>query len=137
MTRFGHAPVMAAGVGARLLAFALFLPMTADWSYFAMLPSLVAMGFAFTLAYGTLAIGATDGVEEAEHGLAGGLLYTSFQIGARSASPWSPPSSWREPAARRPRSGTTSSALLVPLVAAVAAVGVSLARRRVNASTPT
>ena len=81
VTRFGHASVLAAGVGAQLLAFALFLPMTADWSYFAMLPSLVAMGIAFTLAYGTLAIGATDGVDEAEHGLAGGLLYTSFQIG--------------------------------------------------------
>ena len=103
VTRFGHAPVLAAGVGAQLLAFALFLPMTADWSYFAMLPSLVAMGFAFTLAYGTLAIGATDGVEEAEHGLAGGLLYTPSRSAARSASRWSPPSSSQSRTVRRTR----------------------------------
>src|SRR3954454_14839245 len=62
--------------------FLLFLPMTADWSYAAMLPSLVAMGVAFTLAYGTLTIAATDGVDDSEHGLAGGLLYTAFQVGA-------------------------------------------------------
>jgi hypothetical protein len=37
---------------------------------------------AFALAYGPLTIVATDGIAEAEQGLAGGLLGTSFQFGA-------------------------------------------------------
>jgi MFS family permease len=80
--RFGHAPVLTAGIVSQAAAFVLFLPMASDWTYAAMLPSLVAMGLAFTLAYGTLAIAATDGIDDSEHGLAGGLLYTAFQVGA-------------------------------------------------------
>ena len=107
VTRFGHAPVLTAGVVAQAVAFVLFLPMTADWSYFAMLPGLVAMGLAFTLAYGTLAIGATDGVDEAEHGLAGGLLYTAFQVGAALGLAVVSASSWRSRTVRRHVSRTT------------------------------
>ena len=47
-----------------------------------MLPALLVLGVAFALAYGPLTIAATDGVDEHEQGLAGGLLTTSFQFGA-------------------------------------------------------
>ena len=127
VTRFGHAPVLTAGVVAQALAFLLFLPMTADWAYAAMLPSLVAMGLAFTLAYGTLAIAATDGVDDSEHGLAGGLLYTAFQVGAALGlavvSALLVALADGGPTAL----GDYRGALFVPLVAATIAVGVSLA----------
>ena len=47
-----------------------------------MLPSLVLLGLAFSLAYGALTIAATDGVSDEEQGLAGGLLNVSLQFGA-------------------------------------------------------
>ncbi len=43
-----------------------------------MFPTMIVLA----LAYGPLTIVATDGVAESEQGLAGGLLYTSFQFGA-------------------------------------------------------
>ena len=133
VARFGNAPVMTAGLLAQALAFALFLPITTDWSYFAMLPGLFAMGLAFTLAYGPLAIAATDGIDEAELGLAGGLLYTSFQIGAALGLAVVSAVLMARTGGAEATIGDYRSALLVPLVAAVAASGVSLARRRVNA----
>ncbi|SDE21158.1 MFS transporter [Glycomyces harbinensis] len=80
--RFGNAPVLLAGLVSAALGFALFLSAGMDSSYGELLPSLVLMGLAFTLAYGPLTIIATNGIDEAEQGLAGGLLYTSFQFGA-------------------------------------------------------
>jgi MFS family permease len=80
--RFGNVPVLLAGLGFAALSFGLFLTAGTGTSYWAMLPSLVSMGLAFTLAYGPLTIIATNGIDEAEQGLAGGLLYTSFQFGA-------------------------------------------------------
>lgn len=126
VTRFGHAPVLTAGVLAQAAAFLLFLPMTADWSYFAMLPSLVAMGLAFTLAYGTLAIAATDGVDDSEHGLAGGLLYTAFQVGAALGLAVVSALLVAVSAGGTYALEDYRTALLVPLVAALVAVGVSL-----------
>jgi hypothetical protein len=64
------------------LSFALFTGVEDDWVYASMLPSFLALGIAFTLAYGPLTIAATDGVEESSQGLTGGLLYTTFQFGA-------------------------------------------------------
>lgn len=80
--RFGNAPVLLAGLGFAALSYALFQAAGPDASYWALLPSLVATGLAFTLAYGPLTIIATNGIDESEQGLAGGLLYTSFQFGA-------------------------------------------------------
>ncbi|MFI8961871.1 MFS transporter [Streptomyces sp. NPDC053493] len=80
--RFGHAKVILGGLLLATLAYALFLPVGADWTYAAMFPAFVTLGLAFSLAYGPLTIVATDGVDEEEQGLAGGLLYTSFQFGA-------------------------------------------------------
>ena len=80
--RFGNVPVMVAGFASATLAFALFLRVDDDWGYLHMLPMLLLVGVAFALAYGPLTLAATEGVEESEQGLAGGLLYTSFQFGA-------------------------------------------------------
>ncbi|MFD3485558.1 MFS transporter [Streptomyces sp. NPDC058665] len=80
--RFGNARVIFGGLFLAAVAYALFLPVGADWTYPAMFPSLIVLGLAFSLAYGPLTIVATEGVKEEEQGLAGGLLYTFFQFGA-------------------------------------------------------
>ncbi|WP_329392356.1 MFS transporter [Streptomyces sp. NBC_01716] len=80
--RFGNAKVIFGGLLLAAVAYALFLPVGADWTYPAMFPSLIVLGLAFSLAYGPLTIVATEGVKEEEQGLAGGLLYTFFQFGA-------------------------------------------------------
>ncbi|MFF5127648.1 MFS transporter [Streptomyces syringium] len=82
VNRFGNARVIFGGLLLAALSYALFLPVGADWTYPAMFPSLIVLGLAFALTYGPLTIVATDGVKEEEQGLAGGLLYTSFQFGA-------------------------------------------------------
>jgi predicted MFS family arabinose efflux permease len=82
VARFGNARVIFGGLVLASLAYALFVPVGADWTYLAMFPSLLILGLAFSLAYGPLTIVATDGIDEEEQGVAGGLLYTSFQFGA-------------------------------------------------------
>ena len=79
--RFGHLRVTFAGFLAGAGAYLAFLRVGEDWPYAMMLPGLVLLGLAFALAYGPLTIGATDGVAEAEQGLAGGLLNASTQFG--------------------------------------------------------
>lgn len=81
VNRFGNLPVLFGGLVLAVVAYLLFLPVGLDWAYTAMLPALVVLGLAFTLAYGPLTMAATDGIDEREHGLAGGLLYTAFQFG--------------------------------------------------------
>ncbi|MFD3512539.1 MFS transporter [Streptomyces sp. NPDC058657] len=82
VARFGNARVIFGGLLSAVVAYALFLPVGADWAYLAMLPSLVLVGIAFALAYGPLTITATEGIAAKEQGLAGGLLYTCSQFGA-------------------------------------------------------
>ena len=82
VNRFGNRRVLAAGMVLAVLAYLLFLPVGPDWSFWTMLPAFLALGLAFTLAYGPLTIAATDGVAGEEQGLASGLLTTSFQFGA-------------------------------------------------------
>jgi predicted MFS family arabinose efflux permease len=82
VARFGTVPVILAGMTLAATAYALFLRVEADWTYTAMLPTMLLLGLAFSLAYGALMIAATAGVTEAEQGLAGGLLNVSFQFGA-------------------------------------------------------
>ena len=53
-----------------------------DWTYAAMLPSMLLIGLMFAFVYGPLTIVATEGIAEHEQGLAGGLINTSFQFGA-------------------------------------------------------
>ncbi|MFF0464487.1 MFS transporter [Streptomyces mexicanus] len=82
VARFGNARVIFGGLVLASLAYALMLPLRVDWSYALMFPSLLVLGLAFSLAYGPLTIAGTEGIEEEEQGVAGGLLYTSFQFGA-------------------------------------------------------
>ncbi|MFC8825264.1 MFS transporter [Streptomyces sp. NPDC057137] len=82
VNRFGNTRVALGGFAAAAVAYALFLPVGADWSFWLMAPTLILTGVAFALAYGPLSIAATDGVAPEEQGLASGLLYTSTQFGS-------------------------------------------------------
>jgi MFS family permease len=79
--RFGNTRVILAGMVLGTVAYATFLRIGADWAYWMMVPGLLLIGLAFTMAYGPLTIAATEGVDEAEQGLAGGLLNASVQFG--------------------------------------------------------
>ena len=80
--RFGNVRVVLAGMAVGVVAYAAFLQLEADWTYAMMLPALILIGVAFALVYGPLTIAATDGIDEAEQGLAGGLLNAAVQFGA-------------------------------------------------------
>jgi MFS family permease len=80
--RFGTPRVVLGGFVLAVAAYATFLPLGADWTFPAMVPTFLLLGIAFALAYGPLTIAATDRVAEHEQGLASGILTMSFQFGA-------------------------------------------------------
>ncbi|MGW6530949.1 MFS transporter [Streptomyces venezuelae] len=80
--RFGDRRVILGGFVMAAVAYALFLPVGADWPYLAMFPTLLLAGTGFALTLGPQMIAATDGVPEKEQGLASGLLQTASQFGA-------------------------------------------------------
>lgn len=82
VNRYGNMRVALGGFVAAIAAYGLFLPIGPDWSFAMMTPTLLLTSVAFTLAYGPLAIAATDGVAPEEQGLASGLLYTATQFGS-------------------------------------------------------
>ncbi|MGI5285091.1 MFS transporter [Nonomuraea polychroma] len=82
VNRYGNAKVVLGGLLSGLVAYALFLGVGLDWTYAAMLPSMLLIGLMFAFVYGPLTIVATDGIAEHEQGLAGGLINSSFQFGA-------------------------------------------------------
>ncbi|TMR12587.1 MFS transporter [Nonomuraea turkmeniaca] len=82
VNRYGNAKVVLGGLLSGLLAYGLFLGVGLDWTYAAMLPSMLLIGLMFAFVYGPLTIVATDGIAEHEQGLAGGLINSSFQFGA-------------------------------------------------------
>lgn len=138
--RFGNTRVLFFGLVSAALAYAAFLPVGLDWTYAAMLPTLVLLGAGFALAYGPLTMAATDDVDESEHGLAAGLLYTAIQFG--TALGLSAVTAVSVAALDGSFAGDTGlaavrAALWVPLVAALAAVTVTafgLRTRRVPVS---
>lgn len=81
VARFGNVPVMVTGLAAGILSFGLALRLDEAWGYWDLFPSLVLVGVMFALIYGPLAAAATEGLDEAEHGVAGGVVYTGFQFG--------------------------------------------------------
>ncbi|SFK05831.1 Major Facilitator Superfamily protein [Streptosporangium canum] len=140
VSRFGNVRVIFGGMLLAAAAYALFLPMGLDWTYAAMFPTMIMLGLAFALAYGPLTIAATDGVAEEEQGLAGGLLYTSFQFGsALGLSAVTAVNAAAAGAGGSPEAGLDGfrAALIVPLVAVVLGAAVTasgLGRRRTTAA---
>jgi MFS family permease len=82
VTRFGNLPTLIAGLTSITLAFALTLRLNASTGFFDLLPTLLLVGVAFALIYGPITAAAVEGVDESQHGVAGGILYTGFQFGA-------------------------------------------------------
>jgi MFS family permease len=81
ITRYGTGRLIAGGMGAFVLAYALFLRVDVDSSYLAMLPTVLLLGAGFALSFSALNVQATNGVADDEQGLASGLVQTSFQVG--------------------------------------------------------
>jgi EmrB/QacA subfamily drug resistance transporter len=80
--RFGTARVIAVGMLAFVVGYALFLRIDSSPSFVAlMLPTMLLIGFGFALSYPSSNIQATAGVPDNEQGLASGLVNTSFQLG--------------------------------------------------------
>ncbi|MGW6918685.1 MFS transporter [Kitasatospora sp. NPDC054939] len=130
--RFGNTRVVLGGLLLAALAYGLFLPLGADWSYLAMLPALVLLGLAFALVYGPITIAATEGIEEEEQGLAGGLLYTSFQFGSALGLSAATAVNIAATASGAPADLLAGyrAALVVPFVAALLAAAVTAAGLR-------
>ncbi|MFH9658350.1 MFS transporter [Streptomyces sp. NPDC017248] len=129
VARFGNARVITGGLLLAALSYGMFLPVGPDWGYAAMFPSLLTLGLAFSLAYGPLTIVATEGVAQEEQGLAGGLLYTSFQFGAALGLA-AVTAVAAHADADTGRLGGYRAGLLVPFAAALAATAISLTARR-------
>ncbi|GIJ56475.1 MFS transporter [Virgisporangium aurantiacum] len=124
--RFGNARVLFGGLVSAAVAYAVFLRVDLDWTYAAMLPSLVLLGFGFALAYGPLTMAASDDIDPDEHGLAAGLLYTALQFGtALGLSAVTATLAISGFAPGDAGFGAIRVALWVPLVAAVLAVVVT------------
>ncbi|MEV4217307.1 MFS transporter [Nonomuraea sp. NPDC049725] len=82
VNRYGNARVILGGLLSGVVAFAMFLGVGMDWTYAAMVPSMLLIGLMFAFVYGPVTIVATEGIAEHEQGLAGGLITSSFQFGA-------------------------------------------------------
>jgi MFS family permease len=81
--RFGTTRLIAAGLTAFAIGYALFLREDSHHlTYVTMLlPSMLILGLGWGLGFPALNVQATAGVADAEQGLAAGLFNTSFQIG--------------------------------------------------------
>jgi MFS family permease len=80
--RFGNVPVLVAGLLAAALAFVLMVQLDGSGGFLDLLPTLLLVGVAFALIYGPLTAAAAEGLDESEHGVGGGVVYTAFQFGA-------------------------------------------------------
>jgi MFS family permease len=81
--RFGTARLIAAGLTAFAIGYALFLREDSQHLAYAsmLLPSMLVIGLGWGLGFPALNVQATAGVTDGEQGLASGLFNTSFQIG--------------------------------------------------------
>jgi MFS family permease len=80
--RFGTERVIAAGLAAFVLGYALILRIGDTLSYASVfLPTMVLIGIGFALCFPMLNIQATAGIADSEQGLASGLVQSSFQVG--------------------------------------------------------
>jgi MFS family permease len=124
--RFGTGRIVLAGMLLAVAGYALFLPLGADWSYAAMLPTFVLIAVAFSLAYGGLTIAATDGVEDSDQGVAGGLVSMSLQFGAATGLAIATAVNVAATGDGGDLLDGYRAALLVPVVAAALGVAVTL-----------
>lgn len=127
VARFGLWPVILVGLALAGVSFLLFLPVAPDWTYAAMFPSFLALGLAFTFAYGPLTVAATDGVDDDDQGLSGGLLYTSFQFGAAIGLAATSALLMAVAADGVAAVDATRTALVVPAAASVVGIAVAIA----------
>lgn len=80
--RFGTPRVIAAGFTLMVVGYALFLRISLDPVYAAViLPTMLLIGAACALVFPSLNIQATNGVHDDEQGMVSGLLNTSVQVG--------------------------------------------------------
>jgi EmrB/QacA subfamily drug resistance transporter len=80
--RFGTPRVIAVGMVAFVVGYALFLRIDSSPSFVGlMLPTMLLIGFGFALCFPTQNIQAVAGIPDHEQGLASGLVNTSFQLG--------------------------------------------------------
>ncbi|MEV1131855.1 MFS transporter [Agromyces sp. NPDC049794] len=127
VARFGLWPVILGGLVFAAVSFLLFFPVAPDWTYAAMFPSFLAVGLAFTFAYGPLTVAATDGVDDDDQGLSGGLLYTSFQFGAAIGLAATSALLMAVAADGVAAVDATRTALVVPVAASVIGIAVAIA----------
>jgi predicted MFS family arabinose efflux permease len=81
--RFGTTRLLVAGFVALVASYANMLRIGPHGSYGAViLPSMLLVGLSFVLCFPCINIQATSHVPDSEQGMAGGLINTSFQIGA-------------------------------------------------------
>ncbi|RAJ77036.1 putative MFS family arabinose efflux permease [Streptomyces sp. PsTaAH-137] len=80
--RFGTPRVIAVGFAFMVIGYALFLRISLDPVYAAViLPTMLLIGAACALVFPSLNIQATNGVHDDEQGMVSGLLNTSVQVG--------------------------------------------------------
>jgi Na+/melibiose symporter-like transporter len=123
--QFGNVPIMVVGLVSVVVAFGLTLRLDDASTYFAFLPSMLLLGLGFAFIYGPLTAAAVEGVDDADHGVAGGVVYTGFQFGAAlGVSLATIALLGGDPGI--PSLGDYQRALLVPAAGAVLAVAVGL-----------
>jgi MFS family permease len=80
--RFGTGRLTAAAFTCLVAAYAVFLRAGVAPDYpSVLLPTMLLVGLAFGLGFSALSVAATDGMPDAEQGLAASLFQTSFQVG--------------------------------------------------------
>jgi MFS family permease len=80
--RFGTERVIAVGLVAFVIGYALILRIDATLTYASVfLPTMLLIGVGFALCFPMLNIQATSGIADTEQGVASGLVQTSFQVG--------------------------------------------------------
>ena len=80
--RFGTARVSVVAFASLVAGYAVFLRVGVQPDYpSVILPAVILIGVAFGLGFSALSLAATNGVADAEQGLAASLFQTSFQVG--------------------------------------------------------
>ncbi|MBT2519435.1 MFS transporter [Arthrobacter sp. ISL-28] len=81
--RFGAPRLILTGLAALTLGYVLFLRVGTAPNYMTdILPSVLLLGVGFALAFPSINVQATAGIQNSEQGLAAGLIQTSTQVGA-------------------------------------------------------